>query len=504
MVGTAIKYLFVTLGIILAYEIIRALLITSLKGKFNRSVKDFIEKNRTRLDNYKFMHKVVVKHELMNDTEIHEAIIAHAKEKNLKIQEVEDQVEEYIDEIVPTFNLLSYYKIGYMVAKFILNLIYEVVIDRENAEKLERIPDNSVIVFVMNHRSNIDYILVAYMLARQISLSYAVGEWARVWPLEYIFKSFGAYFIRRKYRERLYHLVLEKYVQLISLQGVTQGIFLEGGLSRDGNSRKAKIGILDYIIKVHTNPRFDKELIFVPAAINYDWILEDSSLIQEWKTGKEKNSFRDNLASLARIIGKGPFLLIINLFRYLSGRLKHHGYASVSFGDPVLLSDFLKAEEKDIFTLERYDHLVRVQELADRLLTHIGSAMPVTPVCLVSRALFSLESKRVRLNDLVVKVGRMRNELKMTGGRIVLGKEFESSIDSYSRLKSEEDSRKRELISFEEDFLASEEAKETVGVALDLLKRRRIVSLHNGEVVINPKRSALLEFYSNSLRHLLP
>jgi glycerol-3-phosphate O-acyltransferase len=503
MVGIAIKYFFITLGIIIAYEIIRAILISSLKGKFNRSVKDFIEKNRIRLDNYKFMHKVVVKHELLNDPAVHEAIIAHAQEKGLTIQEVQDHVEEYIDEIVPAFNLLSYYKIGYIVANFILNIIYEVVIDRENAEKLDRITENNVVVFVMNHRSNVDYILVAYMLARQISLSYAVGEWARVWPLEYIFKSFGAYFIRRRYREKLYHLVLEKYVQLISLQGVTQGIFLEGGLSRDGNIRAAKIGILDYIIRVHTNPHFNKELIFVPAAINYDWVLEDQSLIQEWKAGKEKSGFRENLSSLARIMGKVPFLLFINLFRYLSGRLKQHGYASVSFGNPVFLSDFLKAEEKDIYQLDRYERLDRVQYFADRLLGQIALSMPVTPVCVVSYALLSLEHDRVRLDDLALTVGRIRDKIKAQGGRIVLGRAFESSIESYSHLKDEEKTRKRELVSFEESFITSEEAKETVNVALDLLKRRKMVWLRNGEVLINEKQKPLLEFYSNSLKQLL-
>lgn len=503
MVVTAIKYLFAVLGIILAYEIIRALLVSSLKGKLNRSVKDFIEKNRIRLDKYKFMHKVVVKHELMNDPDIHEEIIAHAKEKNLTIYEVEGRVEGYIDEIVPAFNLLSYYKIGYWVANFILNLIYEVVIDRENAEKLKRIPDNSVIVFVMNHRSNIDYILVAFMLARQISLSYAVGEWARVWPLEYIFKSFGAYFIRRRFREKLYHLVLEKYVQLISIQGVTQGIFIEGGLSRDGNFRQTKTGILNYIIGVHKDPRFDRELVFVPAAINYDWILEDGSLIQEWKVGKEKSGFGDHLASLARIVGKGPFLLLINLFRYLSGRLKHHGYASVSFGEPLFFSDFLKGENEDIFMLERYDRLARIQELADRLLLRIGEAMPVTPVGLVSQALLSLDRESVSLNELTAKVSSMRDELKKKSARIVLGRAFEGSIESYSRLKSEEDDRRKELVSFEEDFLASQEVGDTVRTAVSLLKRRKIISLRGGEVKINAKRAALLEFYANSLGQLL-
>jgi len=47
----------------------------------------------------------------------------------------------------------------------------------------------------MNHRSNVDYVVVAYVLAYGAHVSYAVGEWARVWPLEYVFKSFGSYFI---------------------------------------------------------------------------------------------------------------------------------------------------------------------------------------------------------------------------------------------------------------------------------------------------------------------
>jgi hypothetical protein len=29
----------------------------------------------------------------------------------------------------------------------------------------------------------------------KVALSYAVGEWARVWPLEHLFRSFGSYFV---------------------------------------------------------------------------------------------------------------------------------------------------------------------------------------------------------------------------------------------------------------------------------------------------------------------
>ncbi len=493
------KYIFFALAAVLLYEILRAVLLAWIRGRLYRSVRDYLEKNDIRLDKYKLMHKIAVKQDLLNDSEIHRAIIAHAQEKGLKIKNVQDQVEEYIEEIVPFFNLLSYYKIGYWIANFFLNLIYEVVIDLENAEKLKKIPADSVVVFVMNHRSNIDYILVAYMLAQQISLSYAVGEWARVWPLEYIFKSFGAYFIRRKFREPLYHLVLEKYVQLISLQGVTQGIFLEGGLSRDGNFRPAKIGILDYIIRIKKNPAFERDLVFVPAAINYDWVLEDRTLVQEWKKGKEKSGFKDHTSSLVRFLIKGPATLMANLARYCTRRLKHHGYASVSFGDPVFLSEFLTLQEENIFHLDRHDRLSRIQTFADGLLERIGSAIPVTPVCITAQALLSFDSGEIAKTDLIKKVSMLRTAIREGGGRIVLGKTFESSVDIKKHLLAEKQDRRQDLVSFEEDLLDLEDARQTVEVALDLLRRRKIISSLNEKITINEKRRPLLEYYANSL-----
>ncbi len=332
---TILKYALAVIGVIIAYELLRFFVKEKIVRRVSRSAIRYVRDNRIKLDRFKFMHKFIIKKELMNDGDIHEAILEHSRERGIRIEDAEDRVEEYIEEIVPFFNLLSYYKIGWWIANSFLNFIYEVVIDHENAEKLKKIPDHHAVVFVMNHRSNVDYVLVAYMLAKNISISYAVGEWARVWPLEYIFKSFGAYFLRRKFRDRLYHLVLEKYIQLISLQGVTQGIFIEGGLTRDGRFRDTKIGVIDYIMKIKNSPEFRGDVIFVPVGINYDWVLEDRTLIDEWKKNREKSGIRENIASLARVLVKGPYLVAANTARWLTGRLKQHGYASVSFGDPV-------------------------------------------------------------------------------------------------------------------------------------------------------------------------
>jgi glycerol-3-phosphate O-acyltransferase len=497
------KYLLGILGIIVLYEIIRGLIKSKIVLRLNKSAKRFIDGHNIKLEKYKFMNKFMVKQEIMNDPEVHGAILLHARENDRKIQDVEDMVEEYIEEIVPFFNLLSYYKIGYWIANFFLNMIYEVVIDHVNAEKLKKIPPDNAVVFVMNHRSNVDYVLVAYMLARNISISYAVGEWARVWPLEYIFKSFGAYFLRRKFREKLYHLVLEKYIQMISLQGVTQGVFIEGGLTRDGSFRDTKVGVIDYIVKIKKNPEFRNDIIFVPVGINYDWVLEDKSLIKEWKKKEDKTGFKANIASLIRIVLKGPMITVMNLIRYATGRLKQHGYASVSFGDPISVSRFLKGQTKDFFKLDRHERLSIVKVLANQLINKIGEVIPVTPVCLTAKAIVLLKKNSIQRNELIRKINEIKKIMKENNNRIVFGRAFWSSQKSFKHLEIERHDRQKELVTFEEEFLDADEAEKVVEVALDILKRRKLVKVKDNRITVNKNRKAFLEYYANSLNHLV-
>ncbi len=134
----------------------------------------------------------------------------------------------------------------------------------------------------MNHRSNMDYVLVAYLAAStRTALSYAVGEWARVWPLQTLIRSMGAYFVRRRSRDPLYRRVLARYVQMATAAGVTQAMFPEGGLTRDGRLRDPRVGLLDYMLRAF-DPEGERDLVFVPVGVNYDRVLEDRSLLLVW------------------------------------------------------------------------------------------------------------------------------------------------------------------------------------------------------------------------------
>ena len=72
------------------------------------------------------------------------------------------------------------------------------------------------------------------------ALSYAVGEWARIWPLQGLIRAMGAYFVRRNSGDPLYRMVLQRYVQMATEGGVPQAMYPEGGLTRRRPAARAQ------------------------------------------------------------------------------------------------------------------------------------------------------------------------------------------------------------------------------------------------------------------------
>ena len=435
----------------------------AIRTWFRRAVLRAVHRFQVRLDRYKLVRRSLIRDELLLDDAVHAAIRTHCREHGLPEPEVRAQVEAYIREIVPFFNVLSYYKLGYNLSRILINLLYKVSITYADRARLDAIPRRDVLVYLMNHRSNADYVVVAYVLARGVSISYAVGEWARVWPLEYVFKSFGSYFIRRRYREPLYHTVLERYLQLITRNGVTQGIFLEGGLTRDGALRPAKIGLLDYLARTMREPDFDRDIWLVPVGINYDRVLEDRSLIRELEEGVARKSRALRAADVARYTGW-------NLLRMLTGRLRRYGRVAVNFGTPLSVRAWL-GEHPGVIDLPRTERLPRMQELADTMLGRIGDVIPVTPVPLVAAVLLSFGETVVRQRDVRERVSDYRAHLIERNAKLVH---------------------------------ADQEVDAILERAWRTFRMRRLVAREGDSYVILPSQRPLLEYYANSLRHLLP
>ena len=365
-------------------------LFPSVRWFFRRRAEKLIAQLNTRLERpiepFKLARRYDMIQRLLYDPEITQAIVDHARENNVPENVAFEKAQHYAREIVPSFSATVYFTFGMRIAKWLSRMLYRVRLGSFDRDALQSLDKDATVIFVMNHRSNMDYVLVTYLVSRASALSYAVGEWARVWPLSGVIRMMGAYFIRRRSRTALYRRVLARYVQLATDGGVTQAMFPEGGLSLTGEVGNPKLGLLNYIVESFEDG--DRDVIFVPVALNYDQVLEDRFLIKAGKGGNRR--FRPPLWTVISSVST-------YFWRRLTGQFKGFGTASVAFGAPLTLSKF--DVQSDL-----------TSEVAQELMSRIRAVVPVLAAPLVARAI--VVEGATSISDLEASVGRMLDGLK--------------------------------------------------------------------------------------------
>ncbi|HEX9397982.1 MAG TPA: 1-acyl-sn-glycerol-3-phosphate acyltransferase [Burkholderiales bacterium] len=399
-------------------------------------------------------------HRLLTDPKVQQAAEKFAREKKTSIESALKIVETYAREIVPAFNAYLYFRIGYWVGRGIARLLYRVRLGYIDAEGLEKIDPDATVVCVMNHRSNMDYVLAGYLAADQAALSYAVGEWARLWPLSALIRAMGAYFVRRNSADELYRRVLERYIAMATEAGVPQAVFPEGGLSRDGKMREPRLGVIDYMLRGF---RLDgeRDLVFVPVGINYDRVLEDRTLLRSLE-GKKTGRVR-------AISGTFGFLLH-NAILMLRSEWRRFGYACVNFGSPLSMREYCRSRNIDFQRLAGEERRQAMAFLGRELMDAVGRVVPVVPVALIATA-FTREPKRTYSElELKSEVGQLLRRLEAAGAHVYVPRgDFDYAV--------------------------------TVG--LRMLRLRHLIDETDGLYRANPAEAAVLAYYANSIAHLI-
>jgi len=447
-------WLLVLGGILAAIGILDRLLMPSvrwyLRRRLNRVIDSLNDRLQLSIQPFKLTRRKVMIDRLTHDPKVMEAIAEHAKTENMPQEIVAKTAERYAREIVPSFSASAYFGFAIRASRFISNSLYRVRLGFIDDEALRKVDPDSTVVFVMNHRSNMDYVLVTFLVAERSALSYAVGEWARVWPLQQLIKAMGGYFIRRKSRNQLYRKVLARYVQLATEGGVTQAIFPEGGLSRDGKLSVPKLGLLSYILG-DFNPETSRNVVFVPVGLNYDRVLEDRVLTAVEVEGKRK--FRFQPWAFIRFTSRQIWLR-------LTGKFYRFGYACVSFGRPISLKEYMAthppAEMPEV-----------IENLGDELMERIGRVVPVLPVSMVSTVLLRAD-KPLGMLELKAKCHALSQELSARG--------------IYSHVPHED-----------EDY--------AVEVGLRMLTLRHMVTEKHGKFAVAPDDISVLQYYANAIAH---
>jgi glycerol-3-phosphate O-acyltransferase len=389
-----------------------------------------------------------------------EAVQAISRSTGTPLEAVVKSTRQFAEEIVPRYSARFHHYLAFRLARRIARVAYRVRVGHADQAVLEGIPPDASVVFLMNHRSNMDYVLLSFLTTPYVALSFAVGEWARVWPFDDLLRSLGGFFIRRHSGDPLYRRVLESYVQTAIEQGITQAVFPEGGLSGDGRLRPARMGLLSYMTK-HYARDTTRDLVFVPVGVNYDRVVED-------RTQLAGAPSKAPLPSTAAAAWATAEWLVKNTGLYLRGRLHRFGYACVNFGAPISLKGYLTDRNLDLSSLDESVRHAETERLASLLMGEIARVIPVTPVSLVATALLGFDGAAVSDAALVARVSALGEELVSRKVHVYVPRQ--------------------DLVYF-------------VRVGLRMLVLRRLVVRQDGAYCIPPRERPVVEYYANSIAH---
>ncbi|MDX1442589.1 MAG: 1-acyl-sn-glycerol-3-phosphate acyltransferase [Gammaproteobacteria bacterium] len=451
------------IGILAAWAFLYRLLVPGVRWYFRRKANRVIEELNKRLDlelpPLKLAQRRVLIDRLVYDPKVIEAVDAWCEENNALRDVGIDKARRYAREIVPNFNAYLYFRFGNWLSRRLVRWLYRMRMGHADEKAFASLDPKSSVVFVMNHRSNMDYILVAYLAIDRVALSYAVGEWARVWPLQQLIRSMGAYFVRRGGSNELYRRVLERYVALAVEGGIAQAVFPEGGLSRDGQLRPPKLGLLDYMVR-DFDPGGERDILFVPVGINYDRVLEDRTLLHDRESGER----RSGSAALRTAFG----FIGTQLKLMMKRRWYRYGYACANFGEPVSLREFLAQRDLEPRELEREARFELVQELADDLMQRIGNIIPALPVSIACTVLLETEQPLTH-DELRQRMQAMMERIENAGGHV---------------------------------YIPRKDRDYAVDVGLRMLQLRKLVDEQDGKVSMRADEKPLFDYYAAALDHV--
>ncbi len=461
-------WLFLAMAAFASWALLDRLLIPSVRWFVRRRLNRLIDHVNRRLaveiKPFQLTKRQVLIDRLVYDPQVVAAANEHARAGNLPREVAMAEVYRYAREIVPTFNAYLYFRFGYSLARTVARLLYRVRLGYADRRTLEGVAPGTAVVFVMNHRSNMDYVLVAFLAAERTALSYAVGEWARIWPLQQLIRAMGAYFVRRRSDNPVYRRVLERYVHMATEAGVAQAMYPEGGLSRDGRLSDPKLGLFDYMLKSF-DPKGANDIVFVPVALNYDRVLEDRMLLR----AQDRDLPRPGMLRATWVAIAFWFSQVALMIR---GRWFRFGYACVNFGAPVSARHWLMRHATecggDLRMLDRDGRFAIVDRLARDVMGEVARLVPVLPVSLIATILLEAEGPIDEL-ELKVRVATLMKQFDEQGAKL---------------------------------YVPRNDRDYAFDVGLRMLVLRRLVDRQDGLLVAAANERPLLAYYANAIAHL--
>lgn len=312
----------------------------------------------------------------------------YSKTRKIPMWKVRKKADAYLEEIAAKYNI-NIINIFSRTVKWIIGSMFEgVAVNNEVLNKVKNMSKKGPLIFIPCHKSHIDYLILSHVIINNNMPCphIAAGKNLSFWPMGPIFRSCGAFFIRRSFRGAvLYSKVFIEYIHRLLEEGFNLEFFIEGGRSRTGKLILPKLGLLSILLNAYKNGACE-DMILAPVFIGYDRVLEETSYLNELE-GREKEP--------------ESFLKVIKARKFLKNR---YGRIYIKFHEPISLNELLLQQGSPIKDMTSKEQSAMCRNLGYRIINAIDKVSVVTPHALVASAILNSSKIRFSYSHLMFKI----------------------------------------------------------------------------------------------------
>ena len=308
----------------------------------------------------------------------------YAENRDIPIQQVRRKADGYIEEIAANYRP-AFIKVASAIVGWIIRAMFDgFTTNHDILNRVKSMSQKGPLMLIPSHKSHIDYLILDYVLYHNnLPVPHiAAGKNLSFWPMGPIFRSGGAFFLRRSFRGAvLYSKVFAEYIHKLLEEGYNIEQFIEGGRSRTGKLLMPKLGLLSILLNAFKNGAC-KDMLIVPIYVGYDRIIEEKSYLHELGGGQKEP---ENI------------LQVIRARKFLK---KRYGKIYIQFHDPLSVNQLLNQHDRHLTDMTSKEINSFTRNLGYQIINAINRVTVVTPHGLVAGAVLNFSKDKFSSTEL--------------------------------------------------------------------------------------------------------
>lgn len=346
--------------------------------------------------------RLEIKENVLTGAALQAFVQQRAEAENKPTTRLLKKADRYFEEIAAHYRPWTI-KIYEALLTWIINTMFDgFIVDQDGLDRLKTMSRKGPLILLPCHKSHIDYLMLSYVMYRNnMPCPHIVaGKNLSFWPLGPMFRSGGAFFMRRTFKGApLYARVFAAYVYKLLQEGFNIEVFIEGGRSRTGKLLSPKTGLLSILLDAYRKGACD-DLILAPIFIGYDKVPEEKAYLHELEGGRKEPE------SLSQVLKARKVLK------------KRYGKIYIEFHAPMSLRTLLDRNQLDLNTMDKEATAAFCRNIGHRVINAINRITIITPHALVAASVLNQLAATYTYEDVVAVAETYLKHLHFHGHRL--------------------------------------------------------------------------------------